>query len=143
MRLVLVACDEARGEATLACLRAVAPGAAHRVHYADLARIAEMKRVATEIATAEPRRQGAVHDLFGEGRARTLVYLATSPDVAGVTGGYFTRCTLKTRARPRGMRRRRGGCGTRRRGSQKWAKAYQIDRLHVMACPGHAAPPAV
>jgi len=54
-RLVLIARDEARGEATLARLRAIAPAAAHRVHYADLARIAEMKRVATEIAAAEPR----------------------------------------------------------------------------------------
>jgi NAD(P)-dependent dehydrogenase (short-subunit alcohol dehydrogenase family) len=39
----------------LARLRAIAPAAAHRVHYADLARIAEMKRVAAEIAGAEPR----------------------------------------------------------------------------------------
>jgi len=54
-RLVLVARDRARGEATLARLRALAPAAAHRVHYADLTRIAEMKRVAAEIAAAEPR----------------------------------------------------------------------------------------
>jgi NAD(P)-dependent dehydrogenase (short-subunit alcohol dehydrogenase family) len=54
-RLVLVARDLARGEATLARLRAAGPGAAHRVHYAELSRIAEMKRVATEIAAAEPR----------------------------------------------------------------------------------------
>jgi NAD(P)-dependent dehydrogenase (short-subunit alcohol dehydrogenase family) len=54
-RLVLVARDPARGEATLAHLRAACPGAGHRVHYADLSRIAEMKRVATEIAAAEPR----------------------------------------------------------------------------------------
>jgi NAD(P)-dependent dehydrogenase (short-subunit alcohol dehydrogenase family) len=54
-RLVLVARDQARGEATLARLRAAGPDAAHRVHYAELSRIAEMKRVATEIAAAEPR----------------------------------------------------------------------------------------
>jgi NAD(P)-dependent dehydrogenase (short-subunit alcohol dehydrogenase family) len=54
-RLVLIARDQARGETTLARLRAIAPAAAHRVHYADLARIAEMKRVAAEIAAAEPR----------------------------------------------------------------------------------------
>jgi NAD(P)-dependent dehydrogenase (short-subunit alcohol dehydrogenase family) len=53
-RLVLIARDAARGETTLARLRAIAPGAAHRVHYADLARIAEMKRVGAEIAAAEP-----------------------------------------------------------------------------------------
>jgi len=54
-RLVLVARDRARGEATLARLRAIAPAVAHRVHHADLARVSEMKRVAAEIAAAEPR----------------------------------------------------------------------------------------
>src|SRR5262249_18464627 len=54
-RLVLVARAPARAQATLARLRAAAPAAAHRVHYADLSRIAEMKRVAAEIAAAEPR----------------------------------------------------------------------------------------
>jgi NAD(P)-dependent dehydrogenase (short-subunit alcohol dehydrogenase family) len=53
-RLVLVARDPDRAEATLARLRAIGP-AAHRVHLADLSRIAEMKRVAAEIAAAEPR----------------------------------------------------------------------------------------
>ncbi len=54
-RLVLVARDKARAEATLARLRQAGPGVAHSVHYADLSRIAEMKRVAAEIAVAEPR----------------------------------------------------------------------------------------
>jgi len=54
-RLVLVARDEARGKATLARLRAAAPAAAHRVHNAELSRLSEMKRVAAEIAAAEPR----------------------------------------------------------------------------------------
>ena len=54
-RLVLVARDPARAEATLAALRAQAGAAAHRAYYADLSRIAEMKRVAAEIAAAEPR----------------------------------------------------------------------------------------
>lgn len=54
-RLVVVARDERRGEATMARLREIAPGAGHRIHYADLSRIAEMKRVAAEIAAAEPR----------------------------------------------------------------------------------------
>jgi NAD(P)-dependent dehydrogenase (short-subunit alcohol dehydrogenase family) len=53
-RLVLVARDPQRGEATLAKLRACS-SAAHCVHYADLALISEMKRVAAEIAAAEPR----------------------------------------------------------------------------------------
>jgi NAD(P)-dependent dehydrogenase (short-subunit alcohol dehydrogenase family) len=54
-RLVLIARDRRRGEATLARLRAVAPGTAHVVHYADLSRLAETKRVAADIAAAEPR----------------------------------------------------------------------------------------
>ncbi len=55
VRLVLVARDGQRGEATLARLRAATPAIAHSIHYADLSRIAEMKRVAAEIAAAEPR----------------------------------------------------------------------------------------
>ena len=54
-RLVLIARDRARGEATLVKLREAGPGEAHSVHYADLSTIAEMKRVAGEIAAAEPR----------------------------------------------------------------------------------------
>jgi NAD(P)-dependent dehydrogenase (short-subunit alcohol dehydrogenase family) len=70
-RLVLVARDPARTEATLARLRAIAPTAAHRVHHADLSRIAEMKRVAAEIAAAEPRIDLLVNNagaLFGARR---------------------------------------------------------------------------
>jgi NAD(P)-dependent dehydrogenase (short-subunit alcohol dehydrogenase family) len=54
-RMVLIARDRTRGEAALNRLRSAAPGAAHSIHYADLSRIPEMKRVAAEIAAAEPR----------------------------------------------------------------------------------------
>ncbi|HET9365868.1 MAG TPA: SDR family NAD(P)-dependent oxidoreductase, partial [Candidatus Angelobacter sp.] len=54
-RMVLVARDKARGETELARLRGLAPGVSHTIHYADLSRLAEMKRVAAEIAAAEPR----------------------------------------------------------------------------------------
>lgn len=54
-RLVLVARDKTRGEATLARLRHAGPSAGHSIHYADLSRLSEMKRVAAEIAAAEPR----------------------------------------------------------------------------------------
>jgi NAD(P)-dependent dehydrogenase (short-subunit alcohol dehydrogenase family) len=54
-RIVLVARDRSRAEATLARLRHRAPGRSHAVHYADLMRLAEMKRVAAEIAEAEAR----------------------------------------------------------------------------------------
>lgn len=54
-RLVLVARDRHRGEQVLSKLRDLAPGINHSVHYADLSRLKEMKRVAAEIAAAEPR----------------------------------------------------------------------------------------
>jgi NAD(P)-dependent dehydrogenase (short-subunit alcohol dehydrogenase family) len=54
-RIVLVARDKARGEATMARLRAKGPRADHAIHYADLSRIAEMKRVGQGIAASEPR----------------------------------------------------------------------------------------
>jgi len=54
-RIVLVARSRTRGEATLARLEKAAPGLSHKVHYADLSLLAEMKRVATAIAAAEPR----------------------------------------------------------------------------------------
>jgi NAD(P)-dependent dehydrogenase (short-subunit alcohol dehydrogenase family) len=53
-RIVLVVRDKSRGDATLARLRDSAPGIAHSVHFADLLRVAEMKRVAAEIADREP-----------------------------------------------------------------------------------------
>lgn len=53
-RIVFVSRDKARGEATLARLRECGPGLDHRLHYADLSRLSEMKRVANEIADAEP-----------------------------------------------------------------------------------------
>ena len=54
-RMVLVARDQARGEAALARLRQLAPAASHTIHYGDLSRLSEMKRVGSEIAAAEPR----------------------------------------------------------------------------------------
>jgi len=54
-RLVLVARDRARGEAALERLRMRGPGVSHRAHYADLSRIGDTRRVAAEIAAAEPR----------------------------------------------------------------------------------------
>jgi NAD(P)-dependent dehydrogenase (short-subunit alcohol dehydrogenase family) len=54
-RMVLVARDLARGEAALTRLRERAPGSSHSIHYADLSRLSEMRRVAAEIAAAEPR----------------------------------------------------------------------------------------
>ena len=54
-RIILIARDKCRGKVTLARLHEKAPDLAHTVHYADLTRISEMKRVAAEIAHKEPR----------------------------------------------------------------------------------------
>ena len=54
-RIVFVARDKSRADATLARLRSSAPGIAHSMHLADLSRLAEMKRVAAQIADQEPR----------------------------------------------------------------------------------------
>jgi NAD(P)-dependent dehydrogenase (short-subunit alcohol dehydrogenase family) len=54
-RIVLIARDAVRAEATLAKIRAKNPGVTHAVHLADLSRLSEMKRVASVIAAAEPR----------------------------------------------------------------------------------------
>jgi len=53
-RIVFVARDRERGEAMRKHLRAVAGHTDHAVHYADLTRLSEMKRVAHEIAESEP-----------------------------------------------------------------------------------------
>jgi NAD(P)-dependent dehydrogenase (short-subunit alcohol dehydrogenase family) len=54
-RIVFVARDKGRGEATLAQIRKARAGIDHRVHYADLSRLSEMKRVSAEIAASETR----------------------------------------------------------------------------------------
>lgn len=53
-RMVLVARDPQRAEATLARLEKKSSGENHTVHFADLSSIAETQRVAREIAAAEP-----------------------------------------------------------------------------------------
>jgi NAD(P)-dependent dehydrogenase (short-subunit alcohol dehydrogenase family) len=54
-RIVLVARDAARGQKTLARLPSIGSGVPHSIWYGDLSRISECKRVAAEIAAAEPR----------------------------------------------------------------------------------------
>jgi NAD(P)-dependent dehydrogenase (short-subunit alcohol dehydrogenase family) len=54
-RIVLIARSKAHGRVALARLNERSRGLAHTVHYADLTRISEMKRVAAEIASQEPR----------------------------------------------------------------------------------------
>jgi NAD(P)-dependent dehydrogenase (short-subunit alcohol dehydrogenase family) len=54
-RIVQVARDRTRGEAAIAQLRAISPTVGHSIYYADLTKLSEMKRVAGEIAAAEPK----------------------------------------------------------------------------------------
>jgi NAD(P)-dependent dehydrogenase (short-subunit alcohol dehydrogenase family) len=54
-RIVLVARDASRGQRTLTRLPSIGPGAPHSIYYGDLSRISQCKRVAAEIAAAEPR----------------------------------------------------------------------------------------
>ena len=54
-RIVLVARDEARAQATMRKLEAKAPGLSHRIYLADLSSMAETRKVGAEIAAGEPR----------------------------------------------------------------------------------------
>ncbi len=54
-RIVLIARDRARAAQALADVNNAGPGLAHCAMYADLASIGETRRVAAEIAVAEPR----------------------------------------------------------------------------------------
>ncbi len=54
-RIVLVARDENRAEATLGKLESAAPRLGHAVHLADLSSMAETRRVGLMIARSEPR----------------------------------------------------------------------------------------
>jgi NAD(P)-dependent dehydrogenase (short-subunit alcohol dehydrogenase family) len=54
-RIVLVARDTRRGEAILAQLRGIDAGAPHSIHYGNLSRLSDMKRLGVEIAATEPR----------------------------------------------------------------------------------------
>jgi len=54
-RIIQVARDRQRGEAAMQRLQACGPYARHGTYYADLARLSDMKRLASEIAAAEPR----------------------------------------------------------------------------------------
>src|SRR5207245_11447861 len=80
-RILVVARDLTRVEATLNRLRETAPEIDHRVYYADLSLVKEMKRVGNEIAAAERRidvlinNAGALfgkRELTGEGLERTF-----------------------------------------------------------------------
>jgi len=70
-KIVLVARDQARANATLAKLEAKVPGLGHRVHLADLSSMAETRKVGAAIAASEPRIDVLINNagaLFSERR---------------------------------------------------------------------------
>ena len=67
-RIVVVARDKIRGKTTLARLRTAAPGVTHSIYFADLTRVAEMKRATAHIADREQRLDVLINNtgaLFG------------------------------------------------------------------------------
>jgi NAD(P)-dependent dehydrogenase (short-subunit alcohol dehydrogenase family) len=61
-RVVFIARDDARAEATRKRLEAVAPGLGHRAYLADLSLMADTRRVGAQIAAAEPRIDALVNN---------------------------------------------------------------------------------
>jgi retinol dehydrogenase 12 len=70
-RVVFIARDPKRAEATLATLEKIGPGRGHRAHSADLSLMAEARRVGAEIAKSEPRIDALINNagaIFSERR---------------------------------------------------------------------------
>src|ERR1700729_3883540 len=61
-RIVFVARDEARAQATMRKLEAKAPGLGHRMHIADLSSMAETRKVGAAIAASEPRLEELINN---------------------------------------------------------------------------------
>jgi NAD(P)-dependent dehydrogenase (short-subunit alcohol dehydrogenase family) len=72
VRLILVARDRARAERALSQLAELGPDQPHRAHYADLSRLAQVKRVADEISASEPRIDVVVNNAGNIYGARTV-----------------------------------------------------------------------
>jgi len=79
-RILLVARDRARARATLARLERAGPGRAHAAHFAELADLAEQRRLGAEIAAAEPRIDVLINNAGAVtmGRTRTADGLAVT-----------------------------------------------------------------
>jgi NAD(P)-dependent dehydrogenase (short-subunit alcohol dehydrogenase family) len=71
-RIVLIARDKTRADATLARLRDNAPGIAHAIYLADLLRLADMKRVAAQVSDHEPRIDVLINNAGGLFATRRL-----------------------------------------------------------------------
>ena len=70
-RMVLIARDASRGQRALTRLSSLGSGAPHSIYFGDLSRMSECKRVAAQIAAAEPRIDVLINNagaLFGTRR---------------------------------------------------------------------------
>lgn len=102
-RIVFVARDRSRGEETLRHLHAIAPHAAHAVHYADLSKLAEMKRVSAEIVAAEPKIDVLINNAGAMFNARRVTEDGLEMTFAMNHMAYFVLANmLKTRMGPGG-----------------------------------------
>jgi NAD(P)-dependent dehydrogenase (short-subunit alcohol dehydrogenase family) len=72
VRIVLIARDATRAAQTMTKLRAAGPGAAHRVHLADLSSVSQTRRVGEQIAALEPRIDLLINNAGGVFGRRTL-----------------------------------------------------------------------
>jgi NAD(P)-dependent dehydrogenase (short-subunit alcohol dehydrogenase family) len=102
-RIILVARSRSRADATLTRLRESGPNVTHSVYFADLARLAEMKRVAAEIAMREPPIDVLINNagaLFGTRRLGrwARIYLGAQSHVLFCCDGGIARATLGLRS---------------------------------------------
>ena len=111
-RIVFVARDAKRAEATLAKLERIAPGRGHRAHHADLSLIAETRRVGDEIAASEPRIDALVNNAGAIFSQRRVTAEGLEIDL---------------RAQPHGLFR--ADAGAAREARRLGAGAHRLDRL--------------
>ena len=91
-RIVLVARNKSRADATLLRLGRSGPGVVHSVYFADLTRLADMRRVAAEIANREPPIDVLINNagaLFGT-RRLALIWLKKGAAAWRFTGHQCT-----------------------------------------------------
>src|SRR6185437_13368350 len=88
-RLVLVGRNRAKGEVVLAALRRRVPGIEAEMHYADLARRAEILRLAPELLAAAPRIDVLVNNAGAFFAKRVVVEAGLEQTFALNHLGYF------------------------------------------------------
>jgi NAD(P)-dependent dehydrogenase (short-subunit alcohol dehydrogenase family) len=142
-RIVQVARDQERGQEALKRLHEITPGVSHCIHYADLSRISEMKRVAAEIAESEPRIDVLVNNagaMFGsrqltaDGLERTFALNHMAYFV--LTRGLRERLVVSGRARVVNTASDAHGVATLDFNDLQSAKAYRGDFMETLRYGG-------